>query len=516
MKYFIKILILILVTNVTWGQLVVSPSLTNNVSIDCDNELTESGVEYLNKTRALRNEIDLEVFRSASPTQPVVVPIFAHVLIQNAGVILGPDMTVNEVDQAIARMNTLYDGSLIQFQRCAPVNYIAETGHPLGLNFYPSLRRDDLVGGNHEASIEFRLARNEITDEGAINIFFVRDLESPTGNDICGTSSFPWFRQDFNKDWILTDNDCAEPSSLTHEMGHYFNLFHTHEGFLGFENADGSNCGDGVGDELCDTPADPTFRCIQNCGFAGEVDYHIRNCNMAVDCMLNPVGALCAINFGDGIFTPATDNIMSYNHHICRTNFTDDQIERMQRSLLFDRRYLNNDCDCLPDQQVNNRTFTDDFILEDVEASNSISTSNQVQVTPFANVKFDAGNFVCLNPGFLAEYGSIFLGIIDGCAGEFRTAESGVIKNSMNTFDILPNPFSKQCNIVYNLNEDNLITITVSDIVGKKITTLLNNEQKHAGQHKIAFDASNLQAGIYYCTIQAGDYFVTQKMVLTK
>jgi len=44
----------------------------------------------------------------------------------------------------------------------------------------------------------------------------------------------------------------------------------------------------------------------------------------------------------------------------------------------------------------------------------------------------------------------------------------------------------------------------------------LDNEVKAEGTHLSAFDGSNYPAGIYYYTIQAGEYVGTQKMTLVK
>jgi hypothetical protein len=72
----------------------------------------------------------------------------------------------------------------------------------------------------------------------------------------CGVSSFTWSADQ----GITYDNGCVgvadNPSTFPHEIGHYFNLLHTHETAYGSECPSGSNCGT-AGDLVCDTPADP-------------------------------------------------------------------------------------------------------------------------------------------------------------------------------------------------------------------------------------------------------------------
>jgi len=44
----------------------------------------------------------------------------------------------------------------------------------------------------------------------------------------------------------------------------------------------------------------------------------------------------------------------------------------------------------------------------------------------------------------------------------------------------------------------------------------LNNDEKTEGTHTVTFDGNNYPAGMYYYTIQAGEYYGTQKMILAK
>lgn len=134
------------------------------------------------------------------------------------------------------------------------------------------------------------------------------------------------------------------------------------------------------------------------------------------------------------------------------------------------------------------------------------------------NVDYDAANFVCLFPNFLAdaEAGSVFFAHIDGCV---PLRESSSLSNNINSKIFIenhPNPFEDQTMIVYTLEEDMRITASIKDINGKTIAKLIGNEYKSKGNHEVVFDGTDLPAGIYYCTIQAGDDIQTQKMVLSK
>ena len=78
-----------------------------------------------------------------------------------------------------------------------------------------------------------------------------------------------------------------------------------------------------------------------------------------------------------------------------------------------------------------------------------------------------------------------------------------------------PNPFNPSTEIPYSLAKTYHVKLTVHDISGRKIATLVNTLQS-AGLHKVTFDGSNLAAGVYIYRLLAGEHVVTQKMVLNK
>jgi hypothetical protein len=83
-----------------------------------------------------------------------------------------------------------------------------------------------------------------------------------------------------------------------------------------------------------------------------------------------------------------------------------------------------------------------------------------------------------------------------------------------------PNPFNPTTQIKYDIPEDALVSITIYDIMGRSIKSLVNSNQT-AGYHSISWDGKNnlgegVSAGMYIYTIQAGEFRQTKKMVLLK
>ncbi len=83
-----------------------------------------------------------------------------------------------------------------------------------------------------------------------------------------------------------------------------------------------------------------------------------------------------------------------------------------------------------------------------------------------------------------------------------------------------PNPFNPITTLRYDLPENSLVNITIYDMLGRQIKTLVNQTQD-AGYRSVIWDATNdygkaVSAGIYLYQIQAGEYLQTKKMVLLK
>lgn len=78
-----------------------------------------------------------------------------------------------------------------------------------------------------------------------------------------------------------------------------------------------------------------------------------------------------------------------------------------------------------------------------------------------------------------------------------------------------PNPFNPSTKISFTLPHSTNVTISVFNMLGEKITELLN-EVKSAGTYDINFDGNGLSSGMYLYRLEAGDFISTRKMTLIK
>ena len=83
-----------------------------------------------------------------------------------------------------------------------------------------------------------------------------------------------------------------------------------------------------------------------------------------------------------------------------------------------------------------------------------------------------------------------------------------------------PNPFNPTTKIRYTVGDayyasPTRVLLRIYDILGSEVATLVN-EVKPAGSYEIVFNASQLASGVYFYSLNAGEFKMTKKMVLVK
>jgi len=88
----------------------------------------------------------------------------------------------------------------------------------------------------------------------------------------------------------------------------------------------------------------------------------------------------------------------------------------------------------------------------------------------------------------------------------------------LNSFELkqnFPNPFNPSTSISYSVPQNAFVTLKVYNILGNEVATLVNDE-KPAGVYQVTFNASQLSTGIYFYTLQSGNFSETKKLMLMK
>ena len=139
--------------------------------------------------------------------------------------------------------------------------------------------------------------------------------------------------------------------------------------------------------------------------------------------------------------------------------------------------------------------------------------------------KFEDGNyndFGCvLSPSYCWGYD------IDLWIGAVHSADIVNVDNykvlfpdKLRIYNAYPNPFNPVTSLSYDLPYNSVVKITVHDMMGRVVKTLVNDSQT-AGFKSVQWNATNdknepVSAGLYLYTIQAGEFRQTKKMVLLK
>lgn len=265
-----------------------------NAQNECATILTSEEEEYLSAAKVLR-----QAFYSSNKTNAdiIYIPVQNHVFHSSNGT---GGLLENDITTVIATLNYYYKNSHIVFYECSPTDNINSD------TYYD-------FDNTQESSVASLYDISNV-----LNIYYCNSVYS-SGTSVCGYAHFP---SSTPKDRIFLKNSCAtNGSSIVHEVGHYFSLYHTHgssNNGTTTELVNGSNCYTD-GDELCDTPADPNIDGLvdANCQYTGN-----------------------ATDANGDFYSPLTDNIMSYSSKSCRDSLTPDQYSRANYSAIYDRAYL--------------------------------------------------------------------------------------------------------------------------------------------------------------------------------
>ena len=78
-----------------------------------------------------------------------------------------------------------------------------------------------------------------------------------------------------------------------------------------------------------------------------------------------------------------------------------------------------------------------------------------------------------------------------------------------------PNPFNPVTTIEYSLPRSGDVTLIIYNLLGEEVTRLVDRFQQ-AGEHRLAWNASNVSSGIYFYRLGIGNFVETKKMILLK
>ncbi|QDK78931.1 hypothetical protein EXU85_10065 [Spirosoma sp. KCTC 42546] len=199
--------------------------------------------------------------------------------------------------------------------------YYLQNGN--GIQFYFSGTTPDYIDSDvlyaqyRQNADDATVAPRDVTN--ALNQYYVHQFDNAS---LGGYAQFPANTVASTRTIILDEGSDDDMGNrlIPHELGHTFNLLHTHEPFYGYERVTrgaGANCTT-TGDLVCDTPADPYGR------YAGANYACISGCPPSYTCTF--------VDDQNNLYTPSPTNLMSY-YFPCVHDFTAGQYDRIQAGL---------------------------------------------------------------------------------------------------------------------------------------------------------------------------------------
>lgn len=80
----------------------------------------------------------------------------------------------------------------------------------------------------------------------------------------------------------------------------------------------------------------------------------------------------------------------------------------------------------------------------------------------------------------------------------------------------VPNPVARFAQIRYRLPKESDALLTIHDVTGRLVQTVLNHVHSPAGDYQVELDAGTLAPGFYYCRLQAAGQAQTVVLVVTR
>ena len=131
------------------------------------------------------------------------------------------------------------------------------------------------------------------------------------------------------------------------------------------------------------------------------------------------------------------------------------------------------------------------------------------------DVIFSSASFATDKPQlFMVEHEEEVIGV------NIDHNDSDIIPNKVSLEQNFPNPFNPATAFQYNLAESGIIELTITDIIGRKVTTLISGYQR-SGNHNVLWtgkdsNGNQVPSGIYFYNLKSGSNIITKKMTLSK
>lgn len=111
-------------------------------------------------------------------------------------------------------------------------------------------------------------------------------------------------------------------------------------------------------------------------------------------------------------------------------------------------------------------------------------------------------------------------GVDFGSVNDIEQNEAPKLPEDFSLHQNYPNPFNPETTIMYNISEQSLVSLTIYNILGSEVVSLVNEEQER-GKYEVRWngtdaEGNDVSSGIYFYTLTAAGKQLTLKMMLLR
>ena len=156
------------------------------------------------------------------------------------------------------------------------------------------------------------------------------------------------------------------------------------------------------------------------------------------------------------------------------------------------------------------------FIVVKINEAYAISYDNSGPLSGRSYTSEDGTNY----SNNISNYGDINIRSKISYVEQLSLNYDSIIPNKVILSNAYPNPFNPSTLIRYSIKKNSLVSLIIYDTMGRAVKTLVDTYNK-AGANSVFWNATNnnnkpVSAGLYFYTIEVGNFIDTKKMILLK
>lgn len=166
--------------------------------------------------------------------------------------------------------------------------------------------------------------------------------------------------------------------------------------------------------------------------------------------------------------------------------------------------------------------FTASTCSNTTELQSSVANGNSDEVIVITNNTASAQMQYVIVDGWVGATSTYTL----SCATSFTSPIAVVSRNSKLdsqsllakeiSLEVYPNPATQLVNLDYTTSKNAPVAISLYNLNGEQIKTLLPLQEKTKGQHQLKVDLSTIHAGMYFIMLQQEGHIQSKKLVITQ